>query len=134
MLNPFPELLFLSGFAPFILRVTVGAIFINLGILKLKREKARWEGFFKAVRLGPPNFLVRLLAGLEIVGGAMLVVGLYTQIAALLFVLLTFTESYIEYREETLLKRSLPFYILLFAISLSLVLSGAGLFAFDLPL
>jgi len=68
------------------------------------------------------------------VGGALLILGLYTQIAALALAFITFGQLYVEYKEETLLKRNLAFYLLLFAITFSLLLSGAGRPAFDLPL
>ncbi|OHA88515.1 MAG: hypothetical protein A2653_01955 [Candidatus Zambryskibacteria bacterium RIFCSPHIGHO2_01_FULL_43_25] len=134
MLNPFPELLAWSGLAPFVLRLALGFLFINLGFLKLTKEKARWESFFKIIRVGPADFLTKLFGFIEIIGGIALVIGLYTQIAALIFAILTFVEVYLEYKEESLLERTLPFYILIFAISLSLIFSGAGLLAFDLPL
>ena len=70
----------------------------------------------------------------EIVGGFFLIAGFMTQVTALVFSVMTFGEFYAEYREETLLKRDVIFYLLIFAISLSLLLSGAGIFAIDLPL
>ena len=64
----------------------------------------------------------------------MLILGAYTQIAALVLALLTFAESYIEYKDPAILRRNLVFYVMLFAIVVSLLLSGAGAYAFDLPL
>lgn len=134
MLNPFPELLAYGLFAPFILRVILGYIFINLGYLKLTSEKNRWRLSFEALKIKPTGFFVKTLAIIEIVGGGMFILGLYTQIAALVLAFLSFTELYIEYKEESLLKRNLVFYLLIFAICLSLLFSGAGFLAFDLPL
>lgn len=134
MLNTFPDLLTYSLFAPLILRVVLGVILIDLGVLKFKSEKSRWIATFEGLRLRPSEALVSLYGLIEIVGGIMLVVGLYTQIAALLFVVLFAIEFYLEWTEANLLKRDLVFYILGLAISLSLLLSGAGAFAFDIPL
>lgn len=134
MLNPFPDLLTYSLFAPFILRVVLGVILVDLGILKFKSEKDRWVNTFKGLRLKPADTLVSLFGLIEIVGGIMLVVGLYTQIAALVFVLMFAIEFYLEWTEANILKRDLVFYILCLAISFSLLLSGAGAFAFDIPL
>lgn len=134
MLNPFPELLVYSMLGPFILRVVIGLIFIDLGILKFRGEKKRWTSSFEALGLRPADTLVVSYGLLQVVGGIMLLVGIYTQIAALAFVLLTGAELYFEWKEETLLKRNIVFYILLFAISLSILLTGAGAFAIDLPL
>jgi uncharacterized membrane protein YphA (DoxX/SURF4 family) len=134
MLNPFPEILAWGGLAPFILRLVLGFLFINLGFLKLTREKSRWESFFKILHIGSADLITKLFGFIEMIGGIMLVIGFYTQIAALVFAVITFMEGYLEYKEETLLERTLPFYILIFTISLSLLFSGAGFFAFDLPL
>ncbi|MDQ3089838.1 MAG: DoxX family protein [bacterium] len=134
MLNTFPDLLTFSLFAPFILRVVLGVILIDLGILKFKSERSRWMASFEALRLRPAGNLVSLMGSIEIIGGIMLIVGIYTQIAALVFVVLFAIEFYIEWTEANVLKRDLVFYVLCFAISLSLLLSGAGAFAFDIPL
>ncbi len=134
MLNPFPELLAYGLLAPFILRLAIGFLFINLGYLKLTTEKDRWISSFNALRLKPAAFFVKALALVEIIGGIMLVAGYRTQIAALVLALLVFSELYVEYKEESVLKRNLVFYLLVFAICLSLLFSGAGFFAFDLPL
>lgn len=134
MLNPFPELLTYGLMAPFILRLVVGYLFMNLGYLKLTSEKGRWLSSVSSLRLKPAEFFVKIFALMEIIGGAMLFIGLYTQVAALALAFLTFSELYVEYKEESLLKRNLVFYLLLFAICLSLLFSGAGFLAFDLPL
>src|SRR3989344_279576 len=105
MLNPFPELLMYSLLGPFILRVVVGLIFIDLGFLKFRSEKERWLASFETLRLRPADLLLPIYALLQIVGGALLVIGLWTQVAALIFI-----------------------------ISLSLLLTGAGTYAIDIPL
>ena len=120
--------------APFILRVVAGAIFINLGALAFKGEKGRWITSLTALKVPRPEIAVKILGLLEIVFGVMFVIGIYTQIAALLLTLLTFAESCVEYKDPAILKRTLIFYVMLLAITLSLLLSGAGAFAIDLPL
>ena len=134
MLNTSPNLLTFSLLAPVILRVVLGLIFINLGYVELTSEKKRWVAFFETVHLKPATIFVILMGLIEIIGGFFLIAGFLTQITALIFSIITFGEFYAEYREETLLKRDLIFYLLIFAISLSLLFSGAGLFAIDLPL
>ncbi len=134
MLNTFPSLLTYSLLAPLILRVVLGVILIDLGLLKFRGEKSRWMNTFEGLNFKPAEPLVSVMGLIEIIGGLMLVVGLYTQIAALIFVVLFAIEFYIEYAEANVLKRDLVFYVLCLAISLSLLLSGAGAFAFDIPL
>ena len=134
MLNPFPELLTYILLSPFLLRVVLGFTFVNLGARKLRAEKARWKMSFETLRIRPPLFWTVLLGFIEIFGGLMFVAGFFTQIAALVFSLISLLDLYIEYQAPPILKRSFTFYLFLFTISLSLIFSGAGLFAFDLPL
>lgn len=139
MLNPFPEFLNYSPLAPMILRLLIGLIFVDLGFLKFRGEKDRWMASFEALHLRSADFFVplyflRLYGFLQIVAGTLLIIGLWTQVAALFFVLSTGAELYVEWRAKEILKRDLVFYLLIFTISLSLLLTGAGAFAFDLPL
>ncbi|MEK7200907.1 MAG: DoxX family protein [Patescibacteria group bacterium] len=134
MLNPFPDLLVYSLLAPFILRVVAGSIFINLGVLLFRGEKERWLASLSALNIPNPKLIIKILGIIEVVSGIMLILGFYTQIASLILALLVFAESYIEYKQPEILKRNFVFYIILLAIVLSLLLSGAGRPAFDLPL
>lgn len=134
MLNPFPDLLIYSMLAPFILRVVLGFIFVDLGLLIFKGEKGRWLASLEALKIPNPQLTVKIIGGVEFLGGLLLLVGFYTQVVVLVLAVLTFAETYIEYKEPAILKRNLVFYVLLLAILLSLLLSGAGAFAVDLPL
>jgi putative oxidoreductase len=134
MLNPFPDLLTYSLLSPFILRVVAGLIFIDLGVLVFKNEKERWLASLSALKVPNPKLALKIFGCIEIIGGVMLILGFYTQAAALVLALFTFAESYIEYKEPEVLKRNIVFYIMLLAIVLSLLFSGAGAFAVDLPL
>lgn len=134
MLNPFPELLVYSMLAPFLLRIVVGFIFIDLGILLFKGEKERWLLSLNTLHIPNPKLVVKILGVIEIVGGVALLLGALTQIAALILALLTFIEIYIEYKNPEVIKRTFVFYLLVLVITLSLLFSGAGAFAFDLPL
>ena len=134
ILNTFPELLTYGVLAPFILRVVIGFIIINLGFLKLNKEKKDWQELFEAINFHPSKYFVKFLAFVEIIGGLMLFIGAYVQIVAIIFSVVFLCEAILEYRNDSLENRNLPFYILIFSISLSLIFSGAGVFAFDLPL
>ncbi len=121
MLNPFPSLLDFSLLAPLLVRVALGFVFLHLAYSALPHYK-------KMV------WLVVLLEILAALAGIALIVGLFTQVASLLAALISLAFSL--FPKQT----ALPFTVekrlalLLFAISLSLLFSGAGLFAFDLPL
>ncbi len=114
--------------------MVLGIIFINLGYLHLTKEKERWNKFFEIIKLKPAELIGRVYALIEIGGGILLVIGLYTQVAALVFAVLSLIEIIVEYREPIILKRNIVFFILIFAISVSLLFTGAGRPAFDLPL
>lgn len=134
MLNPFPELLTYTIIAPFLLRVVVGVIFIDLGGMLFRNEKNSFIEAFKILRIPNPKKAVKILGIVEIIGGISLVLGAYTQISALILSLITLKELYIEYRDPNILKRNIVFYVLLFTITVSLLLTGAGAFAIDIPL
>jgi uncharacterized membrane protein YphA (DoxX/SURF4 family) len=133
MLSAFPSLLDYGLLAPFIIRVVAGLIFIDLGYLKIKRERTRWFNLFNTF-LGIGGFFVGLAAAIEIVGGILLFIGLFTQVAALVLAILTWLNLYLEWRDEMFVRRSFVFYVMLFAMTLSLLFSGAGFFALDYPL
>jgi putative oxidoreductase len=134
MLNPFPDLLTYSLLSPFILRVVAGFIFIDLGVLLFKNEKERWQAFLSLFKIPNSKLAVKILGVVEVVGGIMFILGYYTQIAALILGLFTLIETCVEYKEPIILKRNFVFYITIFTIVISLLLSGAGAFAIDLPL
>ena len=134
MLNTFPDLLTYSTLAPFILRVVIGLIFLDVGMLKFRNERSRWLASFGALHLKPPAFWLNVYALIQIAGGVLLILGLHAQIAALIFILLTGGELYIEYTDARILKRDIVFYILVLAIAVSILLTGAGAYAFDIPL
>ncbi len=133
ILNVFPDLLTLERFAPLILRLVLGLVLINTGYLKFKNERNRWKLFLEGfgIKWEPA---VTLMGLIEIVGGVALILGFYTQVAALLFSIMFFVELFAEYKEASLVKRDIVFYVLVFAIALSLLFTGAGAIALDLPL
>lgn len=134
LLSVFPDLLTYSTLAPLLLRVLLGIIFIDLGYLALTTEKKVWIQLFELIRIKPARFFSRLLAMIQIIGGALLIVGAYTQLVTLIFAIIISAECFLEKRDAGLLRRDFVFYVLLLAISLSLLLTGAGSFAIDLPL
>lgn len=134
MTNPFPELLIFSLLAPTLLRLTLGVFIILLGYSKLKDDNKGITNFFESLGFKPSKYYVQTLAIAEIVMGVALFVGFLTQIAALVIAIITFVSLIITVRHpETGLRKSSE-YALFFVISISLVLTGAGLIAIDLPL
>jgi uncharacterized membrane protein YphA (DoxX/SURF4 family) len=132
--NLFPELFSFTLIAPFILRMVIGFIFLNLGYLKLGKEKPGWIVSLEVLNIKPAGFFVGLIGIIEAIGGLLLIAGAYIQITALVLGVIALAELFIEYREESILKRDFVFYLLLAAICASLLLTGAGLWAVDIPL
>lgn len=113
MLNPFPDLLVLSFFAPTLLRVAAAAAFL-----------------YAAYTLYQHGNKHGLVVALLFAVGAALLAGYYTQYAALAALVLLALELW--QRTMRILPRSTL--LLLVVICLSLLLTGAGALAFDLPL
>ena len=114
MLSLFPELLFLAPFSALFIRVAVGIAF----------------GFAFSKHIVTPGTTVRILGVLEGITALLLIAGAYSQAAALigffLVLILLFVPSYRVLPRSTLL--------LLALLCLSLVVTGAGPWGFDLPL
>jgi hypothetical protein len=115
MLSLFPGLLFLSPFAAFLIRVALAA---TLGASAYRHFCLR------------ANVYLLALTALEIVFGGMLLVGFYTQAIALTALVL-FLTSLIVPPVRTLPRSTLA---LAAVMCLTLLLTGPGPFAVDLPL
>ena len=133
MLNPFPELLVYGILSPFMLRVAVGTALFYLAVHHYRER----EGLLhllsplvgKLSRIAMPAFVI-----VEVLAAGAFIVGAYTQIAAIVACSLFLKSSLVKSRLTALAPLSHTAYLLLFIISLSLLFSGAGGFAFDLPL
>lgn len=132
MLNPFP-IQFLSMIAYALLRVCVGFVFLALGVRHFKQRSSLAEAFTgRYFPFGTLPAYILILS--ELIIGTMYVLGFYTQYAALAGLVLSFFMILFRTR---LLHYSIPgrlFYLLVFGISASLFITGAGIFAFDLPI
>lgn len=134
LLTIFPDLLTYGLVAPFILRVSLGLVLVYFSYLKFGKEKVEKIAFFDSLGMKPGIFYLNTIGGIELIGGIMLVLGAYTQIAAFGAALIMLVATFIKWRHPQSLRNDIEFYILLFVVALSLVFLGAGFFAFDLPL
>ena len=132
MLNVFP-IQFLAPLAYALVRICIGFILIHLGYTHIRHRQSLKEIFsFKLFPYG--LFFVWYMGIFEIFIGILFTIGFLTQIASLLTIFLSVT-ILIMYKHfvHPLIPQRL-FYILLLAISFSLFITGAGIFAFDLPI
>jgi uncharacterized membrane protein YphA (DoxX/SURF4 family) len=137
MLNIFPDLLFLQLLAPFLLRVAIGIMFIWVGYSYVSKDRAVATSQLKTKWPKTASAIVWVSGMFEIVAGLFLVVGFLTQIAAIAGILIAAKAlcAKLLYKDlDKVAKYSKMFYILVLIVSLSLLVSGAGAFAFDLPL
>lgn len=134
VLSVFPDLLTYGLFAPLILRLTLGFILLYFALLKVTSDRASKIASFESLGMRPGNVFVSIVGGIELVTGLLLIFGLYTQVAALASAALMLAATIIKARRRDALPNDIEFYILLLAVSVSLLFLGAGFFAIDLPL
>lgn len=132
MLNIFP-VQFLAPIAYALLRICVGLIFIYLGRSHI-RGRHMLKNVFTLPILPYGMFFTWYISIAEIIIGILFVLGLFTQIAALLAILYTFKLLILRKRFVHPLIPKGAFLVLLFVASFSLFITGAGIFAFDLPI
>ena len=130
MLNLFPTLLVFGLLAPFLIRIAVAVYFLAVSISDIKRLYGKKDGLSTKVQghdKKSQKILAHIITWASFVGGILMFIGLYTQMAAIFLAATSLSYAIREPQKRVL-------YLLLFAMSLSLLFSGAGFFAFDLPL
>ena len=132
MLNLFP-IQWLALLAYFILRLGVGGVFVYLAHTHIKN----WKQIPRTINLpvvknGKVIFSLIIIS--ELVIGTLYIIGLATQVAALIAISLCI-KMIIWHKQFPLgsVPTKLTFVLLIF-ISMSLFITGAGAIAFDLPI
>ena len=134
MLNAFPTLLTYGLAGALVLRIALGGIFLMAGYLKIFRRREATVSLFSDAGFPAPVFFAWFVGLTELLGGLALIAGFGTQIAAAVIALISLGGLIIKIRRPELLRQTADFYIFALAIALSLMLTGAGFLAFDLPL
>ena len=133
MVNPFPTLLIYGIFAPFLIRIVLGTILLYLSVEHFRSHKEIAHLF--SPLFGKASKSIGILLGfIEIASGGLLVVGAWTQFGALMVSVLALKSLFIRGTLKSLCPLSKTAYVLMLTMAVSLLLSGAGAFAFDLPL
>lgn len=127
MFNTFPSLLVYSFFAPLVLRIAIAMVFAYLSYHAFTHRAATNHASFVG---GQWSALLAALAYSTV--GLLLLVGAYTQLAALAGMALLGTATFARHAAFAPLSKSSV--ILTFVVLGSLLLTGAGALAFDLPL
>lgn len=138
MLSVFPNLFDYALFAPLLLRLGMGALFIIRGsnLARQKDKNGTWREFWKSrIAEGKIEKVITAHGIIQCIIGAAFVFGFLTQIAAIFAIVLTLIEwqhdTENNLNEDITGKFSHVFPIL---ISVALLLLGAGFLAVDLPL
>lgn len=120
MLSLFPSLLSWSQLSPFLIRLTLGIVFIFWAYRSFKSKEI--------------SSTEKVFGYLEGVAGILLIIGLWVQAAAL-FACVKLAFCLVgKIRRKMFLTDGINYYILLLVMAISLLITGAGFFAFDLPL
>jgi uncharacterized membrane protein YphA (DoxX/SURF4 family) len=134
MLSIFPSLLIFGILAPFILRIVVGVYFLHAGYQDLGKEREKTVEEL-AQSLGTFAKPALIFGGIfEIVIGLSLITGFLTQLMALFGMIYVLKFLSLKKQYPSLIKHERVFYVMVFVILFSLLLTGAGAFAIDLPL
>ncbi|HRY62461.1 MAG TPA: hypothetical protein P5056_01690 [Candidatus Paceibacterota bacterium] len=119
ILSIFPELYNYAGYSPLLLRLSVGVIYFGDGLQDLKKKSGT-------------KIFNTTLGVLKIISGLFLFFGLYAQLWAIVAICLSIFNIFLSVGEGNWQKLKYNFLIL--TITASLMLSGPGLYALDLPL
>ncbi len=119
-----------------VLRIVLGYIFLDSGLGKFRRGISGTGNWFAGLGMPAPQATARLVASLELLGGLLLIVGLFTHWVAIPLALNMVVASYVQK-----FKLHAPFQggdvqgyeldVLMVAASVTLVVAGAGTFSLD---
>lgn len=115
VLSIFPQLFTYVLLAPFLLRITVGILRLFAGLERYKKEY-KWLSVF------------------YIISSLLIIVGLYTQIAVLVAIVCVKFDYWTEKKLGSVSREKKALTILMIVILISLLFTGPGFLAFDLPL
>ncbi|MBI2024087.1 DoxX family protein [Candidatus Giovannonibacteria bacterium] len=132
MLSIFPDLFFLEQLSELVLRLVLGVIFIAHGYPKLFKDFAGTAQFFESYGIKPATFWVIVVGVVEFVGGILLIIGLFTQIAAILLAI-NMVVAIIKVKFRQGFVNGYEFDLALLAMTIALVFLKPGFFSIDLP-
>jgi putative oxidoreductase len=123
----------LQPFALLLLRAALGIIFISHGYPKLFRSGTGMQQFF--IQHGLPGWMLYVSGVLELFGGAMLILGLFTRAAALLLAIEMVVMIWkVHSAGGYLAVREYEYPLVLATACLALATIGAGMISVDHPL
>jgi len=121
MLSVFPSLLSWQELSPLLIRLVLGAVLIHWA----------YRGLFRATS---PSVYLKALAVIEAIAGILIVLGLWTQVAAAAVAIDLVVRIVERVTKKAFLTDGVNYYLVLLVLALSLLVTGAGWWAFDLSL
>lgn len=118
-----------SSWAPVVLRVVAGIIFVYSGWTKFQDMQAT-IGFFGQAGIPAANFFAYLVAIIELVGGIALIAGLWTRVAAKLLGIIMLVATLLSLQQGFQMA-TLP--LVMLAVCFSLFCTGGGKHSIDRP-
>ena len=120
MLSLFPNFLSWSQVSPLLIRQALGAVVIY------------WS--YRALRYSKTDTKEKITAVIEGLAGILLVIGLWTQLAAMVVAIDLIVRLVGRIMKKSFLTDGVNYYLILLVLALSLLVTGAGWMAFDLGL
>lgn len=122
VVSMFPGLLSYQMLGALIIRLILGLTLAWFGYRKL-----RSRGESSGSNSGMYGFI-------EVVTALFIIIGLFTQLAALINIVILVIKLFFKAHEGKLFSDGINYYVLLLAMAISVVLTGPGWLAFDLPI
>lgn len=120
MLSLFPSLLSWSQVSPLLIRLSLSAVLLFSAYKVFSNKKTSSN--------------TKIVAAIESLAGILVLIGLWTQGATLVITIDMLVRLVLKIRERAFLSDGVNYYILILVMAFSLLLTGAGFLAFDLPL
>ncbi|MFA6315315.1 MAG: hypothetical protein WC648_03040 [Candidatus Paceibacterota bacterium] len=117
MTSVFPSLLSWSELSPFLIRIVLGITFLFFA--------------YKTFRQANVTIPRKTLATAQMLAGLLLVIGLWSQVAALFIIIYLIVLIVGKIRNRAFLTDGINYYLLLLVMAISILVTGAGLFGFD---
>jgi uncharacterized membrane protein YphA (DoxX/SURF4 family) len=120
MLSIFPSFLAYEQFAPTVIRLVLGFILLH------------W--LYQSWKDRSLSNKQRILPTLEGLAGVLIVLGYMTQLGALIVIVDMIIKLSKKIGSKQFLTDGINYYLIVLALAFTLLVTGAGLFAYDLPL
>ena len=119
-----------ANLASLLLRIAAGIIFLAHGYPKLRSQRKIGADFMKST--GMPTWMAAFAGVAEFFGGLALILGIFTPIIALLFVLwMISTTWFAKTKLHKKLQGGYEFDLILMAGSLAIAILGSGIYSID---